>query len=1202
LAARALWICALLALIASSVLGVALPADEAAAQPLGGRQFTLTSQGAGVVVLSWATGTGQTGYRLNRITSAGTVVVAPSIAGTATSFTDNLGTQVAVACYQLEILNGTNVVGRSDILCVIVNVAGGTHPPRNVAIFTNETAGIGIRWDAPTNTSPAVLGYIVVPLGGAPLVDASDGDTLFSPTQRQALDIPTTPFRCYIVLALIPDSSVAPFRIGGFSDIVCAFVGTFSPQPATATATRTSTATQIGGPPTNTLTATGTVLTTTPVNTATPTITSTLTPPNLGVVLKTDDPDPVPPGGNVLYTITLTNTGQSASSAVFVEDPLPAGLTFLTASANQLFTCNDVAGTVACSSPSLAGGATATISILARADNPCVVISPITNTVRARIGGPPNPAEPNTVQASQSTTLSGCTQATATATRTATATLTRTITVTGLPATATATPGVDLQISKIDAPDPVPNGQPLTYTVVVTNVGTIAATNITVIDQVDLGLLPIGAAGDSGFVCSIDAVFTNAVTCTGGNIGANGGATITIVTQPFANPCDGTVFTNTVTVDPSNTIPESNETNNVAQIATICGAGQNTPVAVATFTRTVTQTRTITPTVTAIPTTAFNFLKLDAPDPVVLGGSVTYTLRLTNTGSSAISDITLNDVLPAQTVFLGTGAVGGGFVCNHFGAAPGGTGGTVACADGSVAAGATVDIEIIVSVQGCGPLVNTATIVSPVVANNIATSSTTVTNCLETITPTVTTTGTVTLTTTVTATPSITSTAVTNITIAKAPASGPVLTGDAFSYTVTMNAAPADAVFTAAQVSMRDVLPTGITSSGAPTSSYGATCTVLPGPPQIIECTGGTITTGVPATVTIPVTVTGCGALVNVANADPNNVISETNEADNLSTPVTHTNTCDTQITKIQASDVIDTSAGASTQGYLLLLDDVSAGQTQVAASTISDTLPAGFVVNSVTPSAGGVCTTTGTPPAAQTVTCTNLAGLNGATGVIINADVPTSVTRGDKINNASVTTPGDVNAANNTASATSTVYNFDVSVSIVDTQDPVVAGQYAYQVTVTNTSAGGFASGQFFVNGGLFLRNSAAAGDSFGSAAGFALIPAGGVTSASAVCTYPSAGVGGADQRYACLVNSIPAGGSITINAVANWVAAEADGAEEVSLDANLVNQNPIVCGGGGLSPTCAPETTGVVVTNTPAFNTLFLANNRDVEFTDID
>jgi hypothetical protein len=349
--------------------------------------------------------------------------------------------------------------------------------------------------------------------------------------------------------------------------------------------------------------------------------------------------------------------------------------------------------------------------------------------------------------------------------------------------------------------------------------------------------------------------------------------------------------------------------------------------------------------------------------------------------------------------------------------------------------------------------------------------------------------------------------------------------------------------------------------------------------------------------------VTGCGALVNVANADPNNVISETNEADNLSTPVTHTNTCDTLITKFQALDVIDTSGGAGTQAYFLQLDDVAAGQTIVAPSTVSDTLPAGFVVTSAVSSSGPACTITGVPPAAQTVTCTGVSGANGGgAGVLISADVPTSVTRGDKINNSSVSTPGDVNAANNTASATSTVYNFDVSVSIVDTQDPVVAGQYAYQVTVTNTSAGGFASGQFFVNGGLFLRNSAAAGDSFGSAAGFALIPAGGVTSASAVCTYPSAGVGGADQRYACLVNSIPAGGSITINAVANWVAAEADGAEEVSLDANLVNQNPIVCSGGGLSAGCAPETTGVVVTNTPAFNTLFLANNRDVEFTDID
>jgi hypothetical protein len=140
-------------------------------------------------------------------------VIAPNLMASATSFTDPLGTGIAVACYQLDILGaGASVLSRSDVLCVLVNTSGGGAPPRSASITTNESDLATIRWDAPS--AGTQIGYLVVPLGGTVL-------PLLPPTATQAVDAPGR-LRCYMVLTLVPDSGQVPFRIGGYSEIVCA--------------------------------------------------------------------------------------------------------------------------------------------------------------------------------------------------------------------------------------------------------------------------------------------------------------------------------------------------------------------------------------------------------------------------------------------------------------------------------------------------------------------------------------------------------------------------------------------------------------------------------------------------------------------------------------------------------------------------------------------------------------------------------------------------------------------------------------------------------------------------------------------------------------------------------------------------------------------------------------------------------------------
>ncbi len=182
---------------------------------IGGRGFNLTDQGNGAVALAWRTGTGQSGYRLDRITSQGSQVVSTP-AATATSTTDTLGATSQVACYQLETLGtGTTVLGRSDVLCLLASFPGGTGPVRNLNITTNESPLVTLTWQAPSGGGQ--IGYLVVPLGRSPLA-------ILPATATQAVDVTVQP-TCYMVLTLVSDSAQVPFRIGGFSSIVCAVPG-----------------------------------------------------------------------------------------------------------------------------------------------------------------------------------------------------------------------------------------------------------------------------------------------------------------------------------------------------------------------------------------------------------------------------------------------------------------------------------------------------------------------------------------------------------------------------------------------------------------------------------------------------------------------------------------------------------------------------------------------------------------------------------------------------------------------------------------------------------------------------------------------------------------------------------------------------------------------------------------------------------------
>jgi uncharacterized repeat protein (TIGR01451 family) len=111
----------------------------------------------------------------------------------------------------------------------------------------------------------------------------------------------------------------------------------------------------------------------------------------------------------------------------------------------------------------------------------------------------------------------------------------------------------DLEISKVDSPDPVTVGDNLTYTITVINLGPDAATNVVVTDTLPSGVTFVSAS--SGCVHS-----AGVVTCNLGDIPAGGSVTITIVVTVTA---PGTI-SNTATVT-SDTLDPNTANNSDAE-------------------------------------------------------------------------------------------------------------------------------------------------------------------------------------------------------------------------------------------------------------------------------------------------------------------------------------------------------------------------------------------------------------------------------------------------------------------------------------------------------------------------------------------------------------------------------------------------------------------------------------------------------------
>ena len=505
-------------------------------------------------------------------------------------------------------------------------------------------------------------------------------------------------------------------------------------------------------------------------------------------ITKDDGQTTAVPGQSTSYTITVSNAGPSAANGVALSDPLPAGVTsaawtFVSATGGGSVTgppsgTGDLATTVNLPvgatitftftvqiDPSATGslvntatvtppggtpiGATDTDSLTPEADlavaktdgqTSAVPGTPVTYTIVVSSQGPstvssltltdavpaallnPSFGAPSAGSYDPATGVwSGLSLAqgqsvsitlTGTIDPAATDTLTNTAHVSPPAGTAdpdpannsatdtdTLTPSADLSIIKDDGVATVVPGTQNTYTIVVSNTGPGTA-----VDQAVNDLFP----------AAITAVNWTATASAGSSVAATNG-TGNIVTTVTLLPGGTVTFTAVAQVDPAATGTLSN----TATVAV--PPGDNTP-----------GDNTATDTDTLTPQADLSITKDDGVTSVVPGTQNTYTIVVTNSGTSDVKGASVSDPLPAgvsSATWTATASSGGGTVTGP----SSGTGALATIVDLPAGASVTFTFTVLVSPSATGRLGNTATVSPPVgvtdpdPANNSATDTDTLT-------------------------------------------------------------------------------------------------------------------------------------------------------------------------------------------------------------------------------------------------------------------------------------------------------------------------------------------------------------------------------------------------------------------------------------------------------------------------------------------
>ena len=722
-------------------------------------------------------------------------------------------------------------------------------------------------------------------------------------------------------------------------------------------------------------------------------------------VLKVVDNATPSVGQNVVFTVTAHNNGPQGATGVHVTDNLPAGLALVSSAVSQ--------GTYAGGDwavGSLPNGAGATLTITAKV----LQTGPITNTASKALEDQFD-ANPNNNSAQAS--LNG-------------------------------SPSADIAISKVVNKTSAHVGENMAFTVTAHNNGPNDASGVTVTDILPAGLALVSAAPAPGTTYSggiwtigsipsgagrtlqvtatvmVTGVITNTATKTAENEfdpnASNNAASASVTGLPTAdiqvlktvdnpNPNLGQTVTFTVTarnngpqtatgVHMSDALPAGLSLVSTTpgqgmydvvtgdwNVGTIANGAAPTLLVAATVTRTGATTNTAsktaevefdgTPgddsasaTVTAPPVADVGVLKTVSNAAPNVGENVTFTITATDHGPDGATGVHLTDILPPGLTLVSATPTQGAFdaasgVWNM----------------GSIGNGGSATLQVVATVTQAGSLTNTATKTAEDQAdNNQANDSASVTLVAAT-----------------SADLGLTKTHVGDFTAGQ--------TG-VFTLTVT-NHGPSPS----AAATVVDTLPAGLTFVSS--SNPGVwTCTAVG---QVVTCVAGSgLASGASSSFDITVNVDQSAAARVTNTATVRGATPDSNPANNVASDAVNVVVVDLALQKALSGAL--TAGGTAT--YTLAVTNVGTGTT-FGLVTVVDTLPAGLTLVSAGGS-GWTCSASG-----RVVTCTNPAPIapGGVSTLTVVVSVEPGAT-GTLTNLGRVTTAGDLNRANDSASSAASV------------------------------------------------------------------------------------------------------------------------------------------------------------------------------------
>ncbi|HYP00024.1 MAG TPA: carboxypeptidase regulatory-like domain-containing protein, partial [Pyrinomonadaceae bacterium] len=237
---------------------------------------------------------------------------------------------------------------------------------------------------------------------------------------------------------------------------------------------------------------------------------------------------------------------------------------------------------------------------------------------------------------------------------------------------AVSTEPTDLQITGTASATELAPGEDVTYTFTVRNNGPNSAANITVTDNLPATLTFVSCTASQGGTCVGGNASGNNRTVTFPSLAVNATATVTLVARVNSSVADQTVINNTAQVAATNS--DTSAQNNAAP----------------------TSFKVVVPAATANLSLGVS----DSPDPLVVGGNLTYALSVNNAGEADATNVVVTATLPANATFV---------------SAPNGctrAGNTVTCNLDTVAKGASRVLSIVVQPTVEGTLAFSASVSS----------------------------------------------------------------------------------------------------------------------------------------------------------------------------------------------------------------------------------------------------------------------------------------------------------------------------------------------------------------------------------------------------------------------------------------------------------------------------------------------------------